>query len=93
MNQLEENFKFGCCIINEHKICKKRADKMIGSGIPFSFDEIQNFILQDKKAILRISTGYSIGDYIIELENDGIINFDNSTKKYCLNKNTNGIYN
>lgn len=35
------------------KICLERANQMIYSGKPFNFGELQDYVLEDKEAMLR----------------------------------------
>jgi len=65
----------------EHSIALKVIKEKIKNNESFSFDELQNTIIE-KGGILRISPGYSVGEYIMELEDDGIIEFDPDSKKF-----------
>ena len=65
----------------ENHIAFKVTNEKIEQRKAFSFDELQDSIL-DRGGILRISPDYSIGEYVVELEEDGIIKFDPNTKKF-----------
>ena len=65
----------------ENHIAFKVTNKIIEQKRAFSFDELQDFILNEG-GILRISPDYSIGEYIMELVEDGVIKFNPNTKKF-----------
>ncbi|MFW6247100.1 MAG: hypothetical protein ACOC22_02915 [bacterium] len=65
----------------EHTIALKVIKEKIKNNKSFSFDELQDEIIE-RGGILRISPGYSVGEYVIGLEEDGIIEFDPDSKKF-----------
>lgn len=66
--------------------CFMRATERIYSGEPFSFMELQDYVLGDGNVILRIMPGFTLGEYISELEEDKIISFNPILEKFVLNR-------
>ena len=62
-------------------IARKVIDDEVVKGGSFSYDEIQNKILSNK-GIFRINPGYTVGEYLTDLEERGIIAFNHYTKKF-----------
>ena len=70
----------------EHKIAFNVIKEYLESKKEFSFKELQNEIVK-RGGILRVSAGYSIGKYILELEEDGLIEFNSRSKTYQVHEN------
>jgi len=68
----------------EHLIAKQIIDEKIKSQRPFSYKEINGLILE-KGGILRISTGITIGNYLTQLEDFGIIKFNPKKSRFTVN--------
>jgi hypothetical protein len=49
----------------------------------FTLEEVQNAILSDG-GVLRISTGYTINDYLSSLEDEGLIKYDPQDEKFLV---------
>lgn len=62
-------------------IARKTIDDKIAKGESFSYDEIQDEILKNK-GILRINSGYTVGEYLTDLEEREIIEFDPISKRF-----------
>jgi hypothetical protein len=70
----------------EKNIALETTREMIYSGKPFTFDELQQRII-NRNGILRIALGYTVGRYICDLEEDKIIYFNPKIEKFELSKN------
>lgn len=65
----------------EHDIALKTVNDKIKHHESFSWDSLQEEIIKNG-GILRISVGYTVGEYITELEDDGILAFNPETKLF-----------
>jgi hypothetical protein len=61
------------------------ARSIIFSGLPFSWNDLTKHFLENN-LIPRIQLGFTLGDYITELTEDGIISYNSMSGKYEMNK-------
>ena len=66
---------------DEYQIAFLTIHDMLRNRESFSFDEIQDRILE-KGGVLYVAFGTTIGQYIIMLENNGAIAFNPITERY-----------
>jgi len=62
-------------------IARKVIIERIKQKKPFSYDEIQDEILKSG-GVFWVSIGYSVGDYVEDLESKGVIKYNPSKDKY-----------
>lgn len=72
-------------MMKEHKIAKETINNIINRKEPFTFDELQDKIIENG-GILRIQPHYSVGEYIMGLEKESTIVFNPEDKKFHINK-------
>ena len=65
----------------EHFIAKRIIDEKISEKVEFSYNEIINVIL-DRGGILRISSGTTVGNYLCQLEDFGVIKFNQKSSNF-----------
>jgi hypothetical protein len=65
----------------EFKKALEVVEQKIRENKDFSFDELQNDII-NKGGVLRVSPGHTVGEYISELEEEGILSFNKKTKRF-----------
>ena len=69
----------------EHKIAKSIIDEKVNGSEPFSFSEITQAILKEG-GILRVASGTTIGEYLMQLEDNGIIKFIPKENRFRLSE-------
>jgi hypothetical protein len=62
--------------------------QFIKTKTSFKLEEVQDAILNDG-GVLRISTGYTVGDYLKSLEEEGILKYDPKSEQFLVGLLTN----
>ena len=65
----------------DHKIARKTMSEYMERGEPFSYQEIQEDIV-NRGGILRLDTNYTLGEHIEKLQEEGMLRFDPDKKKF-----------
>ena len=69
----------------EHSTALEVVKSKLREKQDFSFEELQNDIL-NKGGVLRIAPGFTVGEYVTELEEDGFIEFDPAKGQFHIKK-------
>jgi len=69
---------------SKHDIAKQTVENQINSGKPFSYEEVKDQIIS-KGGILRVSNGFTLGEFIEKLEDRGIVSYNSGIDKFEIN--------